>query len=45
MRPLPKFRHMLETNKIGGKIFADVGNRFDKAGLIMHGGTILMHAL
>ncbi len=38
---LLKFRHMIETNKIGGKIFADVSNRFDKAGLIMNGGTIV----
>ena len=38
---LLKFRHMLESNKLGEKIFADVNNRLDKAGLIMHGGTIV----
>lgn len=38
---LPKFRHMLEKNKIGEKIFADVKERLDKSGLIMHGGTIV----
>lgn len=32
---------MLETNKIGGKIFVDVSNRLDKAGFIMHGGAIV----
>ncbi len=35
------FRHMLETNKLGEKIFADVNHRLDKAGLMMHGGTIV----
>ena len=38
---LLKFRHMLEKNKIGEKIFADVNKRLDKAGLMMHGGTIV----
>ena len=38
---LLKFRHMLEKNKIGEKIFADVNKRLDNAGLIMHGGTIV----
>ena len=38
---LLKFRHMLEANKLGEKIFADVTNRLDKAGLMMHGGTIV----
>ena len=38
---LLKFRHMLERNKIGEKIFADVNERLDKSGLIMHGGTIV----
>ena len=38
---LLKFRHMLEANKLGEKIFADVNNRLDKAGLMMHGGTIV----
>ena len=31
---LLKFRHMLEANKLGEKIFADVNDRLDKAGLI-----------
>lgn len=38
---LLKFRHLLEKNKIGEKIFADVKERLDKAGLIMHGGSIV----
>lgn len=38
---LLKFCHMLEKNKIGEKIFADVNERLDKSGLIMHGGTIV----
>lgn len=38
---LLKFRHLLEKKKIGEKIFADVNERLDKAGLIMHGGTIV----
>lgn len=38
---LLKFRHMLEANKLGEKIFADVNRRLDKAGLMMHGGTIV----
>ncbi|MDY3745988.1 MAG: transposase [Lachnospiraceae bacterium] len=38
---LLKFRHMLEANKLGEKIFADFNNRLDKAGLMMHGGTIV----
>lgn len=38
---LLKFRHLLEEHKIGEQIFADVKNRLDKAGLIMHGGTIV----
>lgn len=38
---LLKFRHMLEKNKIGGKIFADVDKRLDEVGLMMHGGTIV----
>ena len=29
------------TNKLGEKIFADVNDRLDKAGLMMHGGTIV----
>lgn len=38
---LLKFRHLLETNKIGEKIFADVNKRLEEAGLIMHGGTVV----
>lgn len=38
---LLKFRHILEKNKIGEKIFADVSKRLDDAGLIMHGGTVV----
>ena len=38
---LLKFRHLLEQHHIGEKIFADVRNRLEKAGLIMHGGTIV----
>lgn len=38
---LLKFRHMLETNKLGEKLFDDVNSRLDKAGLMMHGGTIV----
>lgn len=35
------FRHLLEKNKIGEQIFDDVAARLEKAGLIMHGGTIV----
>ena len=35
------FRHLIEENKIGEKIFNDVKTRLDKAGLIMHGGSIV----
>lgn len=38
---LLKFRHLLETKSIGKKIFEDVKERLDKAGLMMHGGTIV----
>ena len=38
---LTKFRHIIERNSIGEKIFADVRDRLDKAGLMMHGGSIL----
>ena len=38
---LLRFRHMLEKNRIGEKIFADVNKRLDEAGLMMHGGTIV----
>ena len=38
---LLKFRHLLEKHEIGEKIFADVKDRLEKAGLMMHGGTIV----
>lgn len=38
---LLKFRHLLEAKNIGEKIFEDVKNRLDKAGLMMHGGTVV----
>lgn len=38
---LLKFRHLLEEHNIGDAIFKDVNNRLEKAGLIMHGGTIV----
>ena len=38
---LLKFRHIIEKHKIGEQIFADVNARLEKAGLIMHGGTIV----
>lgn len=38
---LLKFRHLIEKNEIGEKLFADVNERLEKAGLIMHGGTIV----
>ena len=38
---LLKFRHLLEYNKLGEKIFADVNTYPEAAGLIMHGGTVV----
>lgn len=35
------FRHLIEENKIGEMIFSDVKDRLEKAGLMMHGGTIV----
>ena len=35
------FRHLIEENRIGEKIFDDVKSRLEKAGLMMHGGTIV----
>ena len=35
------FRHLIEEHKIGEKIFDDVKSRLEKAGLMMHGGTIV----
>lgn len=42
---LLKFRHLLEKNEIGKKIFEDVNNRLESAGLIMRGGTIVDAAI
>lgn len=38
---LLKFRHLLEKHQIGEKIFSDLKERLDKAGLLMHGGSIV----
>ena len=38
---LLKFRHLLEQYHIGERIFADMKNRLEGKGLIMHGGTIV----
>jgi IS5 family transposase len=38
---LLKFRHILEENEIGARIFADVKDRLDRGGMMMHGGTIV----
>ena len=38
---LLKFRHIIEKHKIGEQIFADVNARLERAGLMMHGGTIV----
>ena len=38
---LLKVRHILEDNGIGAKIFADVKDRLDRGGMLMHGGTIV----
>lgn len=38
---LTKFRHIMEENHLGEKIFADVRERLDRGGMIMHGGTIV----
>ncbi len=35
------FRHLIEENGIGEKIFNDVNKRLEQSGLIMHGGTIV----
>ncbi|MDD3393013.1 MAG: IS5 family transposase [Anaerotignum sp.] len=35
------FHHIIKDNKIGEKLFNDVKGRFEKAGLIMHGGSIV----
>lgn len=38
---LLKFRHLLEEHDLGKAIFDDVKDALDRAGLIMHGGTIV----
>ena len=38
---LLKFRHLLEEHKLGKALFEDINERLDKAGLMMHGGTIV----
>lgn len=38
---LLKFRHLLEKNNLGEAIFNDIKERLEKAGLMMHGGTIV----
>lgn len=38
---LLKFRHLIEKHKIGEQIFADVAQRLEEAGLMMHGGSIV----
>lgn len=35
------FRHLLEKHQIGKRIFTDANDRLEKAGLIMHGGSIV----
>ena len=42
---LLKFRHMLESNRLGEKLFADVNSCLNKARLMMHGGTIVEASL
>ena len=38
---LLKFRHLLEEHDLGKVLFEDINVRLDKAGLMMHGGTIV----
>lgn len=38
---LLRFRHLLEKNNINELLFNDVKERLDKAGLVMHGGTVV----
>ena len=38
---LLKFRHLLEKHNLAEKLFADIRERLDHSGLIMHGGTIV----
>ena len=38
---LLRFRHLLEEHSINEILFNDIKERLDKAGLIMHGGTVV----
>ena len=38
---LLKFRHLLEENDLCKALFEDINERLEKAGLMMHGGTIV----
>lgn len=38
---LLRFRHLLEKHNINKLLFNDIKERLDKAGLIMHGGTVV----
>ena len=38
---LGNFRHLMEEHDLTEKIFDDVNDRLDRAGLLMHGGTIV----
>ena len=38
---LLKFRHLLEEHDLGKALFDDIKERLDRAGLMMHGGTIV----
>ena len=38
---LLKFRHLLEQHDLGKALFEDIKERLEKAGLMMHGGTIV----
>ena len=38
---LLKFRHLLEEHSFGEAMFNDIKERLEKAGLMMHGGTIV----
>ena len=38
---LLKFRHLLEEHGLGKALFEDIKDALDKAGLIMHGGSIV----
>lgn len=38
---LGRFRHLMEENDLSEKIFADVNEHLNRAGLLMHGGSIV----